>query len=83
MAMKESNNKNLINFKKLVSNEISPALLNVCLEKRLKYYHPSVGEGEFVNQYIGKHGRGLIIRLPNGREWFAPAHEFTKVPTSN
>ena len=44
-----------------------------------RYYHPCVGYGDFVREYNGCYGLGLIIRLENGREWFAPINEFTRV----
>lgn len=44
-----------------------------------RYYHPCVGYGDFVREYKGRDGAGLIIRLDNGREWFAPINEFTRV----
>lgn len=44
-----------------------------------RYYHPCVGYGDFVREYKGRDGSGLIIRLDNGREWFAPINEFTRV----
>ena len=44
-----------------------------------RYYHPCVGYGDFVLEYNGRYGLGLIIRLSNGREWFAPINEFTRV----
>lgn len=44
-----------------------------------RYYHPLVGYGDFVKEYNGRYGVGLIIRLDNGREWFAPINEFTRV----
>ena len=44
-----------------------------------RYYHPCVGYGDFVREYNGPYGLGLIIRLDNGREWFAPINEFTRV----
>lgn len=44
-----------------------------------RYYHPCVGYGDFIKEYNGRYGKGLIIRLDNGREWFAPINEFTRV----
>ena len=44
-----------------------------------RYYHPCVGYGDFVREYKGRDGAGLIIRLDNGREWSAPINEFTRV----
>lgn len=44
-----------------------------------RYYHPCVGVGLFVKEYIGTYGRGLVIKLKNGREWFAPINEFTLI----
>lgn len=44
-----------------------------------RYYHPCVGYGDFVREYRGLYGLGLVIRLDDGREWFAPIHEFTRV----
>lgn len=44
-----------------------------------RYFHPCVGYGDYVREYDGPYGKGLIIRLDNGREWFAPIHEFTRV----
>ena len=44
-----------------------------------RYYHPCIGYGDFVREYKGRDGAGLIIRLDNGREWFAPINEFTRV----
>jgi len=44
-----------------------------------RYYHPCVGYGDFVREYNGLYGLGLIIKLDNGREWFAPINEFTRV----
>lgn len=43
-----------------------------------RYYHPLVGCGEFVREYVGYYGPGIIIRLDNGREWFAPKNEFKR-----
>ena len=39
----------------------------------------TVGYGDFVREYNGRYGLGLIIRLDNWREWFAPINEFTRV----
>lgn len=44
-----------------------------------RYYHPSVGYGNFIKEYNGSHGRGLVIQLDNGRQWFAPIEEFKLV----
>lgn len=44
-----------------------------------RYYHPCAGYGDFVKEYKSRYGLGLIIRLDNGREWFAPINEFTRV----
>lgn len=44
-----------------------------------RYYHPCVGVGLFVKEYIGIYGSGLVIKLENGREWFAPINEFTLI----
>ena len=44
-----------------------------------RYYHPCVGSGDFVREYNGRYGLGMIIKLDNGREWFAPINEFTRV----
>lgn len=44
-----------------------------------RYYHPCVGYGDLVKEYNGRYGLGLVIRLYNGREWFAPISEFTRV----
>jgi len=60
-----------------VKSEISPADGKppvVC-----RYYHPCVGYGDFVREYRGLYGLGLVIRLDDGREWFAPINEFTGV----
>jgi hypothetical protein len=45
----------------------------------LRYYHPLVGTGDFIREYHGIYGKGLIIRLDNGREYFAPINEFSLV----
>ena len=62
----------------VVTNEAeSPAFLVGAV--RCCYFHPAVGFGDFVKEYDGLFGRGLIIRLNNGQKWFAPVNEFTLV----
>ncbi len=56
--------------KKSIANNIQTAV---------RYFHPAVGCGDFIKKYNGKYGMGMIIRLDNGREWFAPISEFTPV----
>ena len=61
------------------SNEVHSEPLQQCSAVVCRYYHPCVGYGDFVREYKGRDGAGLIIRLDNGREWFAPINEFTRV----
>ena len=58
-------------------NNIQPASYQTAVVRR--YYHPCVGFGVFVKEYIGIYGRGLVIKLENGRKWFAPINEFTLI----
>ena len=58
-------------------NNIQPASYQNDVVQR--YYHPCVGVGLFVKEYIGRYGKGLVIKLENGREWFAPINEFTLI----
>jgi len=60
-----------------LSNSLIKFVCNQSIAKR--YYHPSVGVGDYVKEYSGIYGKGLIIRLSNGREWFAPINEFTRI----
>ena len=64
--------------KEKTSNEAHSEPLQQC-NVVCRYYHPCVGYGDFVREYNGRYGLGLIIRLSNGREWFAPINEFTRV----
>ena len=47
------------------------------------YFHPYAGEGgrgKFVRQfYRTGFGETIIIELPSGRQYFAPAEEFQRV----
>lgn len=45
-----------------------------------RYYHPAVGTGSFVKRFVRPfYGEAIIIKLPDGREWFAPTREFTRI----
>ena len=45
-----------------------------------KYIHSLTGNvGTFVEKRNGYHGEIMIIKLENGREYFAPTNEFVKV----
>lgn len=75
-----------INDKKNNFSSIS-ALLKDCgnIETRRvrstenKYIHSLTGNiGNFVEKRNGYYGEILIIRLDDGREYFAPTHEFRR-----
>ncbi|RUP38246.1 MAG: hypothetical protein EKK63_12765 [Acinetobacter sp.] len=51
-------------------------------ENVLRYFHPLVGEGDFIRESFGSRGRILIIRHDNGKEWYAPYNEFKQVISS-
>lgn len=45
----------------------------------MRYKHITGIEGEFVRFYKGRFGDGMVIKLDNGKEYFAPINEFTLV----
>jgi hypothetical protein len=48
----------------------------------MKYVHGLTGKtGTFVKEFNNPYGRAIMIRLDNGREWYAPAHEFEQIQT--
>lgn len=49
----------------------------------MKYVHILTGKvGTFVKEFQNPYGRAIMIRLDNGREWYAPAHEFRPLHSS-
>lgn len=42
----------------------------------MKYKHISGVIGTFVKFYRNKFGEGIVIKLDNGKEFFAPLNEF-------
>ena len=43
----------------------------------MRYEHVLTGlVGTFVKFYRNRYGEGIIIKLDNGREYFAPVNEF-------
>ncbi|MGZ9675683.1 hypothetical protein [Flavobacterium sp. GNP001] len=49
----------------------------------MKYVHVLTGKvGTFVKEFNNYYGRSIMIRLDNGREYYAPAHEFKQLHSS-
>lgn len=42
----------------------------------MRYKHITGIEGVFVKFYRNRFGEGMLIKLDNGREYFAPVDEF-------
>lgn len=46
----------------------------------MKYIHILSGKpGKFVKEFRNYYGDAIMIRLDNGREYYAPKHEFKKL----
>jgi len=45
----------------------------------MRYRHKTGIEGIFVRFYKGRFGEGMVIKLDNGGEYFAPVNEFVLI----
>lgn len=46
----------------------------------MKYVHILTGiTGTFVKEFRNYYGDAIMIRLSNGREYYAPKHEFKEI----
>lgn len=49
----------------------------------MRYVHILTGKvGTFVKEFRNPYGRAMIIKLDNGREWYAPYNEFRLLHSS-
>jgi len=75
---KVTDSMNQSNLKSLSSLINSPLIINAEIHiSKKKLIHAGTGNvGVFVKEFRNYYGDAIIIQLKNGREFYAPKHEF-------